>query len=51
MIFASITSPAITMSAMRAEKILDKQQIIDMPGPFGLFGGLYQVGHFVKRLW
>lgn len=32
-----------------AKKNLTQQQIREMPGPFGVFGGLYQVGHFVKR--
>jgi ubiquinone/menaquinone biosynthesis C-methylase UbiE len=33
-----------------AEQVLHRQLIIEMPGPLGLFGGLYQVGHFVKEM-
>jgi ubiquinone/menaquinone biosynthesis C-methylase UbiE len=31
-----------------ASQNLSTKRLVNMPGPFGLFGGIYQVGHFVK---
>jgi ubiquinone/menaquinone biosynthesis C-methylase UbiE len=33
---------------LAAKQVLRQIRIINMPGPFGLFGNLYQVGHFSR---